>query len=830
MKLIGSPKRPDGSVSPFFTRNRHSVRSGFLASLLLFATAAPLLAALISYEGATYEPTNSLNGLNGGIGWTNAWTGNNHVLPGGLNYPGLLTASNRFLTEARQSSFRTPATNGFGHLLRTDGRWGRDGTELWISFLIRRENTSIADYAGLSLFNDNAERIFVGTPNQQERWGLVPQVSGAAISLSGRSVAKSETALLVTRLSYGPTNRAELFVNPQPGVTPTMPDARASNQSNLASTFAFNRFRIEGGSAGAASIDEIRFGETYADVTPVVPEFEVSWTASGTVVVTRPFTNHLVLAEAAGGLSNLTISVASDNVTLLPQVNIFISGSGHERTVAFVPATGQLGQTLITATVSNANGQILTRTFTLDVRLGGVRSFETIRNTDLKAFGLGALRDRGGGTLAVTGIVGTVTRALLYWNGPENGLSPSNNALVRFSGNDVVGTNTGLSSDNCWLYDHSHTYRADVTALVSGNGNYLLTNFWKNGPAPIPANVNGVSLLVFHDDGDTSNNRDVMIVDGNDSNHPNAYEPGAWRTQIDGVRYSGGTALLTMHVSDGQPGGTSNDGNLTINNRPFLSGQIFQGTTVPRVTGSVTPTLWDIRTEDISSFMTNGSNNLLLELPWNGQDCVSLVAATVSVPAASAPAEADLMLATTVPSSVCVGLAVVQSFLVTNAGPTAAANVRLGYTLPASATLVTLHVSQGSCSLSNGVVFCQLGNLEASAIVTIELTVLFGSEGTNSAKASLLSDTSDPAPNDNHITSEIVALGPPTLAIERGATGVQFSWPALQAFDPFGLEQATNLTFPIFWAPVEASRQTNLGRFRVVLPIMDARFFRLRKP
>jgi uncharacterized repeat protein (TIGR01451 family) len=286
-----------------------------------------------------------------------------------------------------------------------------------------------------------------------------------------------------------------------------------------------------------------------------------------------------------------------------------------------------------------------------------------------------------------------------------------------------------------------------------------------------------------------------------------------------------------MHVSDGQPGTTANDGNLTINGSPFLSGQIFQGITVPRAGVGVGATLWDIRTEDISAFLTPGANNLALELPWNTQDCISLVAATVSVPTASTPSEANLMLlATGVPSSVCVGLQVVQSFTVTNTGPADAANVRLNYPLPPNAALVTQHVTQGTCSLSNGVVFCQLSNIAASASVTIELTVLFGSEGTNSIQASLQSDTSDPFPSDNSITLEIVASGPPALFIERSTSGLQLSWPALPAFELFALEQATNLTLPIFWASVEANRQTEPGRHRVDLPIMEARFFRLRKP
>jgi hypothetical protein len=96
--------------------------------ILFLASTLTLSATLISYEGVAYEPTNMLIGLNGGAGWTNAWTGNNDVLEGGLNYPGLLTQSNRFAVDAlltsTRASFRNPATNGFGHLLLMAGSVG----------------------------------------------------------------------------------------------------------------------------------------------------------------------------------------------------------------------------------------------------------------------------------------------------------------------------------------------------------------------------------------------------------------------------------------------------------------------------------------------------------------------------------------------------------------------------------------------------------------------------------------------------------------------------------------------------------------------------------
>lgn len=604
--------------------------------ILFLASTLTLSATLISYEGVAYEPTNMLIGLNGGAGWTNAWTGNNDVLEGGLNYPGLLTQSNRFAVDAlltsTRASFRNPATNGFGHLLRTDGRFGRDGIEIWISLLMRPETSDFGTYAGLSLFNDSIEQVFVGKPFLGEQWGMHLLVSGGGVSLSDRRLVKGETVLLVAKVTFGPsTDRVDLFLNPQPGVLPATPAATRS-----VSQLLFNRVRLEGGSAGIAAFDEIRLGETYADVTPVVSEFAAVWSAPGTNVVTGSFTNRLLLAEPGGVPSNLGVVVTSENTNLVPAQNIVITGSGHERTVAFLLPPNQIGQSLITATVTNLNGQTTSSQFLLDLRLGGLRPAETVRNTDHKSFGLTGLRDGGRGTLAVTGLVGTITRALLYWNGPENSLDPTNNAHVRFAGVDLVGTNIGLSSDNCWLYNHSHSYRADVTALVSGNGNYVLTNFWKpSAPRPL-ANINGVSLLVFYDDGISDNNQDILIYEGNDSNHPNAFEFGGWRALITDIPYTTGPAHLGLHVSDGQAGTGANDGNLTLNRQAFLSGPIFNGNTVPRVIGAA-PNLWDIRTEEISRFLTNSGGQLLIELAWTNLDCVSLVVATVAVPALPPP-------------------------------------------------------------------------------------------------------------------------------------------------------------------------------------------------
>jgi hypothetical protein len=64
-----------------------------------------------------------------------------------------------------------------------------------------------------------------------------------------------------------------------------------------------------------------------------------------------------------------------------------------------------------------------------------------------------------------------------------------------------------ISDSNCWSnFTNSRAYRADVTSLVGGNGAYALSNFVK-GSYPNPtADINGVSLLLFYDDGNAANN------------------------------------------------------------------------------------------------------------------------------------------------------------------------------------------------------------------------------------------------------------------------------------------------------------------------------------
>lgn len=259
--------------------------------------------------------------------------------------------------------------------------------------------------------------------------------------------------------------------------------------------------------------------------------------------------------------------------------------------------------------------------------------FGLVSDTDFVTAGTGGLRGIGTGTITVAGVAGTADLSYLYWHGPTRSTSINANATVAVNGIDVNGVNIGFSNDNRWGFLNSHAYRAESTAVIDGNGAYALSNFVK--PA---ADANGAATVVFFQDGDGSNDRDVYIFDGNDSNFPSEFDAAGWAIELDGIAYSTGVARLTLFVADGQAFGPAGDGTLRVNGTAIASGEVFRGDTLPGGTGPRGDgNLFDIATYDITALLAPGLNNLTLALDAGLEDAFSLVAALVDVSAGDAP-------------------------------------------------------------------------------------------------------------------------------------------------------------------------------------------------
>jgi hypothetical protein len=259
---------------------------------------------------------------------------------------------------------------------------------------------------------------------------------------------------------------------------------------------------------------------------------------------------------------------------------------------------------------------------------GNLANSLTVTGTDFAAFGDSGLRGVGAGDLVVSGITGTVNEAYVLWHGPTNASDPDVNVVVTFAGTDVTGVNIGQSSDNCWGFANSQAYRADVSALVTGDGTYAYSF---PGYSAGSVETNGISLLIFYDDGDGGNDLDVAVFDGNDSNISNPFDDDGWNATLAGINYSSGTALMLMIVSDGQ---TFSDNGVQVNGTEIIApGLNFQGDTLPDQGGCPSGCLWDHRTEDVTSFLTPGPNTLTLADSGSGSDCLSLIATVFILPA-----------------------------------------------------------------------------------------------------------------------------------------------------------------------------------------------------
>ena len=259
-----------------------------------------------------------------------------------------------------------------------------------------------------------------------------------------------------------------------------------------------------------------------------------------------------------------------------------------------------------------------------------IQPLKTVFATDVAYAGLGGLRGLGAGSISLTGVSGSVTEAHLFWHGPTSSEDPNVNAAVTFAGQAIAGTNIGTSASNCWGYANSQAYRADVTSLVSGNGDFAISDLVKED-----AEINGVQLMVFFDDGNDANNRDVVMFNGNDSNVDNDFDALGWNVSLPGINYTDGTASMDLVVADGQGPG---EGSLFLNDEVLDPGpSLFAGDTVPNAGGPDTSgLLWDKRSFDITANLTPGINDLTLTHSSNN-DCLSLIVAAVNLPAGAAP-------------------------------------------------------------------------------------------------------------------------------------------------------------------------------------------------
>ncbi len=287
-------RRADGDPIPTKPRSRRRLLAPVMLAGALLASAATSKAALMAYEGFSYSTgSGNLSGQNGGFGWGATWqTVNNGAssvqsgsLVAGANAPAGYdsystgnfaftpnnTRSGRFLDTSAGGSFGTK-----GYL--NGGNIGANGKTIYISFMQQPNGTT-------SYYEFEFHRGDLGDPG---RIGGLGNDSGGNTDVYLRVPAAGQTSIgpgstsvnfYVVRIDFlGGNDTVKVYMNPTSGTEPVSPTLNMPSAGDMSfnglSFGCFNNGRT-------VAHDEIRVGETWADVTAPGTYSTGAWDGGG---------------------------------------------------------------------------------------------------------------------------------------------------------------------------------------------------------------------------------------------------------------------------------------------------------------------------------------------------------------------------------------------------------------------------------------------------------------------------------------------------------------------------------------------------------------------
>lgn len=178
------------------------------------------------------------------------------------------------------------------------------------------------------------------------------------------------------------------------------------------------------------------------------------------------------------------------------------------------------------------------------------------------------------------------------------------------------------------------------------------------------------------------------------------------------------------------------------------------------------------------------------------------------------------------PDPVFVGSNLVYTIVVTNAGPSAATNVKVTNSLPANVALKSAGASQGTVITNAITVYGLLGTINSGAKATVTITLSSTNVGTLTDTAWVVNDLIDSnmANNTNSITTTVWPL--PLLSIQNlGTNTMKISWPA--PLSNFTLQYKTVLTTNVLWTNLTNGRTLTSSNIFVTDTNTGNRFYRL---
>lgn len=234
-------------------------------SAFCLGSALSVRAAQLVYEPFDYTAGSNLTSQTGGSGWSAGWTQDGQPCVTGASGLSYVDGSGKILNvsgkradttgSATTRNFRTVAAGPF--------------TGVWISFLYQLP-ASNAKFEGVSFYRGNVSTpVFsVNNPGADAtaRITLTSNLAGGG-SVNTQKGAFGTTHFIALHLTEaggaGGTDRVEAFVDPQLATVPATADGTIDGTN-----FDFDIIRIAGQDGATLLIDELRIGNSYADVAP----------------------------------------------------------------------------------------------------------------------------------------------------------------------------------------------------------------------------------------------------------------------------------------------------------------------------------------------------------------------------------------------------------------------------------------------------------------------------------------------------------------------------------------------------------------------------------
>jgi hypothetical protein len=240
------------------------------------------------------------------------------------------------------------------------------------------------------------------------------------------------------------------------------------------------------------------------------------------------------------------------------------------------------------------------------------------------------LRNRDQGTISLAGIPAgaTVGRAVLVWGVLYDGPTPPN--TITFEGQQVSADVTAtVSGSLCWSDSATIGYAADVTGLVNGNGDYVVSDPPRgitridDDPAGTLPYTDGATLVVFYTGGGSNNQ-----VLSDFSYDTNTDADGTIHREFSGITSVGAPASLILAGPDGQ----SNAGEtFTLTGAATMTLQdTWDGSDPQQGPSFPIGNLWDTDRYDVTSILPSGQTSLTFDHSQTN-DCIGLGAAILEV-------------------------------------------------------------------------------------------------------------------------------------------------------------------------------------------------------